>query len=73
MLAPKSKRALVLDTLRSADCPMPTRTVSAASRLALDDTLGALKALEAKGIAKRVPLPRDTNRKASRFAWEYAR
>lgn len=73
MMQPKSKRSLVLATLRSADSPMPTRTVSAAARLAMDETLDALKALEAKGIAKRIPLPRSENKKASRFAWEYAR
>ena len=73
MMMPKSKRSIVLRALQSADSPMPTRTVSAMAKLAMDDTLDALKALEAKGIAKRVPLPRDPNPKASRFAWEYAR
>lgn len=73
MILPQSRRSLVLKALRSADSPMPTRTVSAMASLPMDVALDALKALEAKGIAKRVPLPRETNRKASRFAWEYAR
>jgi len=72
-MMPKSKRSIVLETLRLADSPMPTRTVSAMSKLTQDEAIDALKALERKGIARRITLPRTQNPKASRFAWEYAR